>query len=264
MSHRAQADFKRAPIAFDTGASTVSDKKIIGLSRLITLRQQLDAVARNVANQTTSGFKSGHLRFQEYLTKASEDDIPSAPMRSLVAATQFIDFSPGAMKPTSNPLDAAIVDDSFFVVETPTGPKYTRVGAFAIDNDGRLVTLGGMPVLTSVGRLVISQRDTALTIGADGSVSTSQGTIARLRLVRFEDRRQLSMEEQGLFSSAAPALEVPSAQIRLATGVLEMSNVKPMEEMSKLIAATRAYELVAQVILKEDAKDELKKLAGED
>lgn len=244
--------------------STVSDKNIIGLSRLITLRQQLDAVARNVANQTTHGFKAGHLRFQEYLTKASEDDVPSAPMRSLVAATQFVDFSPGAAKPTGNPLDAAIVDDAFFVIETPAGPRYTRLGAFTLDNEGRLVTLGGMPVLTSVGRLVVSQRDTSLTIGADGSVSTSQGAIARLRLVRFEDRRKLNVDGQGLFSSEAPALEVPSAQVRLATGVLEASNVKPMEEMTKLIAATRAYELVAQVILKDEAKDELKKLAGED
>lgn len=242
----------------------MSDKKIIGLSRLVTLRQQLDAVARNVANQTSTGFKSGHLRFQEYLTKASEDDVPSSPMRSLVAATQFIDFSPGSIKPTGNPLDASIVDDSFFVVETPTGPRYTRVGAFTLDNEGRLVTLGSMPVLTSIGRLVVSQRDAALSIGADGSISTAQGTIARLRLVRFDDRRKLKMEGDGLFSAAVPAIDVPSAQVRLSAGALETSNVKPVEEMSKLIAATRAYELVAQVILKDEAKDELKKLAGED
>lgn len=88
----------RCAAVAETGSSTVSDKKIIGLSRLITLRQQLDAVARNVADQTTLGFKSGHLRFQEYLTKASEDDVPSAPIRSLVAATQFIDFSPGVAR----------------------------------------------------------------------------------------------------------------------------------------------------------------------
>lgn len=242
----------------------MSDKKIIGLSRLVTLRQQLDNVARNVANQTTPGFKAGQLRFQEYLTKASEDDASSAPMRSLVAATQYIDFSPGAVKPTGNPLDVAIVNDAFFVVETPEGPRYTRVGAFALDNEGRLVTLGGQPVLTSVGRLVLSQRDTKVSIGADGSVSTAQGTIARLRLVRFEDRRELNSDGEGVFSSKAPAVELPPGQIRLATGVLEMSNVRPMEEMSKLVAATRAYELVAQVILKEDDQNELRKLAGQD
>jgi flagellar basal-body rod protein FlgF len=75
------------------------------------LRQQQDAVARNVANQATPGFKSGHLQFREYLTNASEDDVASSPMRSVVGAAQFIDFAPGLIKPTGNPLDAAIVED---------------------------------------------------------------------------------------------------------------------------------------------------------
>ena len=191
----------------------MSDKEIIGLSRLITLRQQVDSVARNVANQTTPGFKAGHLRFQQYLTKAEEDDIPSSPMRSLVATTRYLDFSAGALKPTGNPLDAAIVDDAFFVVETPKGPRYTRVGAFSLDNEGRLVTLGGLPVLTTTGPLVVSQRDAKITIGADGSVSTAQGTIERLRLVRFDDRGKLNMDGDGLFSSDAP----PASQSTTST-----------------------------------------------
>lgn len=242
----------------------VSDKNIIGLSRLISLRQQLDNVARNVANQSTPAFKAGHLRFQEYLTKASEDDVPSSPMRSLVATTQFTDFSPGSIKPTGGSLDAAIVDDAFFVIETPEGPRYTRKGAFTLDNQGRLVTLEGLPVMTSVGQLVVPPRDTKLSIGADGSISTTQGTVARLKLVRFGDKKGLSPLGGGMFSSNAAGVDVPASQVRIMTGVLEMSNVKPMEEMSKLLAATRSYELVAQVIMKESYVDELKKLSGED
>lgn len=242
----------------------MSDKKIIGLSRLITLRQQLDAVARNVANQATPGFKSGHLQFREYLTKASEHDVASSPMRSLVGAAQFIDFAPGLTKPTGNPLDAAIVEDGFFVVETPSGPRYTRVGSFTLDNEGRLVTLEGMPVLTSVGRLTVSRRDAGVSIGPDGSLATPQGVLARLRLVRFDDLRKLNLGEGGLFFTDAEPSELPPSRVRLATGVIETSNVRPVEEMSKLVAATRAYEMVAQVVFKDDAKDELKKLAGED
>lgn len=243
----------------------MSDKSVIGLSSLITLRQQLDSVARNVANQQTPGYKAGHLRFQEYLTKAQDNDIPSAPMRSLVATTRFIDFAPGSLKTTGNPLDAAIVDDAFFVVETTSGPRYTRIGAFTLDNDGRLVTQQGVPVSTSVGQLVVSPRESSVSIGPDGSISTAQGTVARLRLVRFDDPRKLNEAGGGLFSSETPAVEVLPGQVRLATGVLESSNVSTTQEMSKLVAATRAYERVASAILKEDDdKDELKKLAGED
>lgn len=241
----------------------VSDKGIIGLSRLITLRQQLDNVARNVANQTTPGYKASHLDFKEYLTSAKED-APS-PKRSLVAATQFIDFSRGEIKPTGNPLDVALVDESsFLVVETPAGLRYTRMGSLTLDSGGRLSTLGGDPVMTSAGRLVIPPQSRQLTIGPDGSLSTTQGAIGRLRIVRFEDLRKLRPEGSGLFASEVPPTEVPSANVRLATGVLEMSNVQSVKEMSKLMAANRAYDLVARVVLKESDNNELKKLAGED
>ena len=58
--------------------------------------------------------------------------------------------------------------------------------------------------------------------------------------------------------------EVPPAQIRLATGALEGANVNAVHEMSSLVAATRAYDQVANTILREDDKNELRKLAGED
>ena len=63
----------------------MSDKSIIGLSRLVTLRQQVDTVARNIANQSTTGYKREGLRFREYLTEAKEEDVRSSPLRSLVA-----------------------------------------------------------------------------------------------------------------------------------------------------------------------------------
>lgn len=242
----------------------MSDKQLIGLSRLITLRQKVDSVARNVANQSTPGFKSSHLQFREYLTKASEDDIESSPLRSMVGASQFIDFAPGLARATGNPLDVAIADNAFFVVETPAGSRYTRSGSFTLDNQGRLVTLEGMPVQTSAGILTVPQRDAGISIGPDGSITTTQGVIARLRMVRFSDVRTLTLDVAGLFSSKAQPIDLLPSQVRLATGALEASNVRPVEEMSKLVAATRAYELVAQVIFKEETKDELKKLAGED
>ena len=84
----------------------------------------------------------------------------------------------------------------------------------------------------------------------------------RLRLVRFDDLRKLKLDEAGFFSTEAQPAELPPSRVRLATGVIETSNVKPVEEMSKLVAATRAYEVVAQVVFKDDAKDELKKVGG--
>lgn len=243
----------------------MSDKTVIGLSRLISLRQQVDKLARNIANQGTVGFKSENLQFKEYLTKAREaDDIPSAPLRSLVAVTEFTDFSAGALKATGNSMDVAVAgDDGFFVVQTAAGERYTRNGAFTLDGEGRLVTLSGETVLTATGPLQVPQRDGPVSIGADGTISTVKGPIGRLRLVRFDDRTKLSAEGATLFASELPAVEVSPAQIRLSTGALENSNVNAIREMSSLVAATRAYDMVANTILREDDKNELRKLAGE-
>lgn len=243
----------------------MTDRTVIGLSRLITLQQQLDKIARNVANQTTTGFKREGLQFREYLTKAREgDDTPSAPMRSLVAVTGYTDFSAGALKATGNGTDVAVVGEGFFVIRTAAGERYTRNGAFTLDNEGRVVMLSGDLVLTATGPLQVPPRDGPVSIGADGTISTARGPIGRLRVVRFEDNAKLSAEGSTMFSSETPPLEVPPAQIRLATGALEEANVNAVHEMSSLVAAARAYDQVANTILREDDKGELRKLAGED
>lgn len=243
----------------------MSDKSIIGLSRLIALRQNVDQIARNIANQSTTGFKGGGLQFREYLAKAREaDDTPSSPMRSMVAVTGFTDFSAGPLKATGNPTDVAIVGDAFFVVQAANGERYTRSGSFTLDQDGRLVTLAGDAVLTATGPLLVPQREGPVSIGADGTVSTAKGPVGRLRLVRFDDLTKLRAEGGAVFTSELPPIEVPAVQVRLVAGALEGSNVNAIREMSNLIAASRAYEQVASAILRENDNNELKKLAGED
>lgn len=242
----------------------MSDKSTIGLSRLVTLRQQVDTVARNIANQSTTGYKSEGLRFREYLTEAKEDDVRSSPLRSLVASIAFTDFSAGPLQATGNPTNVAIVGDGFFVVAASGGERYTRNGAFTLDAKGLLVTLSGQPVVSSSGPIRISPQDGPVAIGSDGSISTVKGSIGRLRIVRFADQRQLTAGNGGLFSTAVSPSDVAATDVRLATGVLEGSNVRAVQEMNKLMAATRAYDQVANVILRESDPNELRKLAGED
>lgn len=158
----------------------MSDKTIIGLSRLMTLRQHVDTIANNVANQTTTGFKSQSVRFSEHLTQAEEDDIPGSPKRSLVASTGFIDFSPGPLKATGNPMDVVVADDAFLVVRTQNGNMYTRSGSLTVDDRGRLVTLAGNVVVTSAGELTLLPRDGAVSISPDGTISTEKGPRGRL------------------------------------------------------------------------------------
>ena len=137
-------------------------------------------------------------------------------------------------------------------MRTTGGERYARNGSFTLD---------GEAVLTANGTLQVPERDGPVSIGADGTISMAKGPIGRLRLVRFDDRKKLSAEGATLFALELPSTEVPATQIRLATGALENSNVNAAREMSSLIAAARAYDQVANTILREDDKNELRKLA---
>lgn len=242
----------------------MSDKEVVGLSRLISLWQRVNELARNVANQDTAGFRSERINFHEFLSKAKDGDNKTLAMRSMVASTAFTDFSPGQLKLTGNALDAAIVGDAFFVVRTKEGERYTRSGSFSIDGSGSLVTQSGHAVLSEAGPVSVAQGDGSVTISADGSISTAKGIIGRLRLVRFDDMSKLSGRGASQFSASSSPIDLPSTEVRLVTGAIEKSNVNGVQEMSALISATRAYDLVANAILKDTDNNQLKRLAGED
>ncbi|WP_163607067.1 flagellar hook-basal body complex protein, partial [Klebsiella pneumoniae] len=78
--------------------------------------------------------------------------------------------SSGPVSATGHPLNAAIAGDGFFAVQTRAGERYTRNGAFQVDQAGRLVTNAGDPVLTASGPLTLSPQDQATSISADGSI----------------------------------------------------------------------------------------------
>ena len=242
----------------------MSETALIKLSRLMALRRELDAVANNVANVETTGFKAKRVRFQEYLAPVERAEITSKPERpvSLVAADAgFTDFSKGAPQVTGSPLDVAIDGDAFFVVQTAAGERYTRNGAFTLDSAGRLVTMAGDPVLTTTGPLALSPQEGEARIGADGVISTRQGPRGRLRLVRFEAPQNLRAHAGNLFRSDQPPRELAAGSVRLFQGALEKSNVQATLEMSRLVEINRAYQLVSSLLKEDGDLDELKRLA---
>jgi len=161
-----------------------------------------------------------------------------------------LDLASGALEPTGNPLDLAIRGDAFFVVETPEGERYTRNGALMLNSEGVLVTSDGNPVIGSGGLLRFDVQDGAPSIAADGTVSTETGPKGRLRLVRFADPQRLEHLGGNLFASPEPAEAAPEAQVQ--AGYVERSNVSPVLEMSRMIDVSRQYELIAQMMSRND------------
>jgi flagellar basal-body rod protein FlgF len=229
---------------------------LIGLSRQVALARELDVVANNVANVDTNGFKRRSTVFQEHLMPvARHEHFKNADKRLSYVWDRgtTLNFAQGNLERTGNALDTAIQGDAMFAVRRGAGgERYTRNGALAINAKGELVNSDGHVMVTDQGALTLSTTETDIKIAADGSISTNAGPRGRLKLVKVPDPQQLRNEGQNLFSTAVPLQAAQAREFKLVSGEIEKSNVKPVQEISRLMELSRAYQNIATLMQKTD------------
>jgi flagellar basal-body rod protein FlgF len=223
---------------------------------MLARQKHLEVVANNLANVATAGFKQENVCFRETLNSNLAPNVP------VTQGARFVDVESGesrvnrqgTLTQTGNPLDAAIVGDGYFTVETPGGPAYTRDGRFHLNTEGELVTLSGYRVLTAGGSNAFPQGD--LRLGTDGSLvlkelaSGRERVLDRLQVVTFADPTQLEHARDGLFVSKQPPVDL--SQVRLEIGCLEESTVNPIAEMVKMIEINQFYDASVRSIQTQD------------
>ncbi len=239
----------------------MENTSLIAVSRQAVLRRSMDVIANNLANMNTTGFKGEKMMFIEHLVRSRGGDKIGgdrlAYVRDIATAR---DLSEGTFKKTENPLDLAIHNDGFFVVGTPGGQRYTRNGNFQMDTNGQLVTRNGDPVLSDGGEpFFFSPEDTTIDIASDGTVSTENGVLGKLALVRFENRQNMHLVAGGLYSSRQQPIPVEDDaddlnKPQIAQGMLEGSNVQPIVEMTRMIQVHRTYESTKAFVEREDER----------
>jgi flagellar basal-body rod protein FlgF len=237
------------------GEQTMENALLVGLSRQVALRRELDVIANNLANLGTAGFKGENVLFEQFLSSGARADNFESPIDRqitfVIDRETRTDLSQGAFEQTGSPLDVAIDGQGFFVVETPQGERYTRAGGFAVNSTGELVTPAGYRVLGEAGPIVLDQNDTNIAIARDGTISTPAGERGKLRLVRFDDPSQLTKSGDSLFSSQAQPNPI-DARTRVVQGSIEKSNVRPILEIGRMIEVTRAYTTLANLMSRND------------
>jgi flagellar basal-body rod protein FlgF len=221
---------------------------LIGLTRQMTLRRALDVTANNLANMSTAGFKLERPMLSAHEAGRPARAADGAPI-SFVRDWGFArDFAQGQVEPTQRPLDVAIEGDGFFTVQARNGEtRYTRDGRFTIDAQGQLATAAGFPVLDADGRTITMPADGAPpVIDETGAILAGGATVARLGLVQFTQNAALDKAGDGTYRADTPAL--PADEARALQGFVERSNVNPIEEITRLIDVTRAYESVSRML----------------
>jgi flagellar basal-body rod protein FlgF len=231
---------------------------LIGLSRQNALRRELDIVANNIANLNTTGFKADGAVFSEYLgAGASSGSFVAGDRRVSFVQDRatWHDMSAGPLQQTGNPLDVAIDGAAFLVVQTPRGERYTRNGAFQINNSGELVTAEGYQVMGESGPITFQPKDRNIAISQDGTISVREGSNAQtesqrgqLRLVSFDQPGRLQKDGTGVFQAPAGVAPQVDKLSRVTQGSIEKSNVRSVIEMTRMIEVTRSYTHIANIL----------------
>ncbi len=202
--------------------------------------QRQDALAHNLANASTPGFRAELTAFRAVPVRG---DGASTRVYAL-ESTPGYNAEPGAVQPTGRNLDVALEGKAWLAVQGLDGTEaYTRAGALDVDAEGLLVTKTGLSVLGDGGPITIPA-NAQVQIAPDGTVTAALGnakpqSVGKLKLVTPET--PLQRGEDGLFRAPAGDLAAdPNARLR--DGALEGSNVSAVETMIAMIAASRQFE----------------------
>jgi flagellar basal-body rod protein FlgG len=236
---------------------------------MVAQQYNLDVIANNLANINTTGFKQQRAEFQDLMYQtfqssgANTGQASSSPVAVQIGlgssfSANAINFAPGPLQATGNPLDVAINGDGFFQVQKGDGQiAYTRDGSFKRDSNGLLVTSDGYPVLPEI---TVPSGATAINIGPNGVVSailagtTEPSELGQIQVATFSNPAGMTRIGQNLYlpggSSGEAVLSNPGENGAgdLTSQFLEGSNVQVVEEMVRMIMAQRAYEINSKAI----------------
>jgi flagellar basal body rod protein FlgG len=215
----------------------------IALSGLRARMDELDRLAGDIVNIGTTGYKGE--REARAAAERSTFDRTLQTAIDTTAGGRRLDLTAGALAPTGRELDVALEGPGFFVVETPSGDRYTRNGHFTMNSERRLMTADGSPVKGVDGPITMGEGD--VRIDQDGSIWTGSEKAGQLAIVEFDDPEGLTREIGTRF--VAPGQDAKDAERSLVRGgVLEQSNVSVSDRLAQLTTVSRGFEALQRAI----------------
>lgn len=220
----------------------------VSLSRQMTLRREMDIIANNIANADTTGFKVENLMVRtEPARPARMADGPN-PVKFVLDDGVARDFTQGSMRTTGATFDLAIEGKGFFKVDTAAGERFTRDGRFTLSPEGKITTQDGDAVQGESGDIVVDPAKGQVAIAKDGTVSQGINIIGKVEVSRFDDLSSLRKDGDNLFRNVSNQTAQPAPDARVHQGMLEGSNVKTIEQVTRLIEVNRAYDSISKMM----------------
>ena len=239
-----------------------------------SMQHQIDVTSNNIANVNTTGFKQDRAEFQDLMYETLNYTAGQTTQTSVnptgidvglgvkISGIQK-NFTEGDLKLTSNPLDLAIQGKGFFQITLPSGETaYSRNGSFKLNSEGSIVNGSGYPISPEI---VVPDNVTDLTIAKDGTVTATDSQtgdvvdLGQITIADFINPAGLTPLGDSLFmqsNASGDVLEGNPTEEQFGSiqqGMIELSNVKLVNEMVDLITAQRAYEANSKAITTTDS-----------
>ncbi len=242
----------------------------ISASGMMAQERRTETVANNLANMNTSGYQRRRTEFNDLIYKTvnrpssvssrSGDEVPSGVHLGLgvKAGSIYRVTEQGNLKSTGSPLDVAIQGSGYFQVQLPNGETaYTRNGAFQLSPEGIIVTHDGFPLEPNI---TVPPTAHEITINSTGTVlatipgQNTPSNVGTMQLVLFPNEGGLRAVGNNMFTSTTRSGEASIVAAgedgggTILQGFVEASNVNPIEEITNLIRAQRAYDMNSKVM----------------
>lgn len=214
-------------------------------------------LSNNLANASTNGFRAELSTFRAVPVRG---DGASTRVLALEATAGHLD-TPGPAQRTGRSLDAMTTGNAWFGVQGLDGTEsYTRNGAFEVSPDGTLMTSSGLTVLSDGSAPITVPTGAVVSIGFDGNLSAKvanqpPSNIGRLKLVTPTPDDPLRRGDDGLFRTASGDPLPNDTNARVQVGVLEGSNVNPVETMVGMIQVARQFEVQMRLLQTAESND---------
>jgi flagellar basal-body rod protein FlgG len=213
-------------------------------------QEQMNAISNDLANVSTSGYKSERVAFNDLLynpvkLSGTETTAGSGASARVIGRGE----AQGTLQETDNPLDLAIEGPGYFEVKRANGSiGLTRNGSFAVDASGTLVNSEGNRLQPPI-KLPKGFAAEKLSIAPDGTVFAGTKKLGQIKLVTVTSPEHLLADGGSEFTPTAQSGKPQAAKgARVHQGALEGSNVNIAQEMSLMVSTQRAYQLNSTAI----------------
>jgi flagellar basal-body rod protein FlgG len=240
----------------------------IAASGMLAQQHRTEVVANNLANVNTTGYERRRTEFNSLLYphlvrrpkagSSAGETVPAGVHTGLgvKVGDVYRVHEQGVLKQTGNTFDMAIQGEGYFQIQLPNGETaYTRDGTFQLNEAGALVTHDGFPVQPNIA---VPAGANKITVNSTGEVLVEQGgtqaNVGAILLAQFPNPGGLKAVGNNMFiattASGAATAGTPGLNGvgTVQQGFVESSNVNPVEEISNLIRASRAYEMNSKVM----------------